>query len=369
MTPAADFKSAKLAASFADDGSENYVFYAVSPASAVNGISKDYSSIYFTVPSSQTPSANSVDDSSQFLFAASSPVSVFPESVDLTFSHLTAYGKLSFINLTLEGDEAISSISLTATSNWAGAFYYYPGTDTYTEHGTAPKSKTITINTSSSTNVWFACAPVNLGGTDLKVIITTNKGTFTKDITIPVDKAFEAGKIASITVNMSGIPRVTPEVWQKKALSSITASDIFVITGTRTDATYGGTYAMPNDAAAAPGATAIGISADGNTLTGVVADNLKWNLVDNGDGTYTFYPNGDTKKWLVLKNTNNGVRIVGSTDADADKNKIVLDASGYLKSNDFARYVGIYQKQDRRCYNSATHANIKDETFAFYVKK
>ena len=366
--------AATFAAEFTDDSSGDYTFYAVSPATAANGFNSTYSSIYFTVPSSQTPLAGSVEEASQILVAKSASVATFPGSVDFSFSHLTAYGKISFANLTLDGDENIASVSLTAEQNWAGAFYYYPGDGSITEHATAPKSKTIMLNTTSSTDIWFACVPVDLSGTDITVVIATNKGTYTKVITVPDGKPFVSGQIAVMTIDMNGIARVSPEVWQKTPLASITSSDIFVITCTKTDSNAG-VYALPNDApdTSAPGATAVTVSGDTNTLTGVVADNLKWNLTSSviEEVTYyTFYPNGVTTKWLVLKNANNGVRIVDSENADASHKWITLDpASGYLKAQEYARYVGVYLKQDWRCYNSATATNIKDQTFAFYVKQ
>lgn len=194
----------------ADDDSGDYTFYAVSPYSSVLGVQSTKSQVQVEIPTTQTPLANSVDESAQILVAQYASGASFPTtSVALDFAHLTAYGKLSFSNLTLAAGESIASISLTASENWAGRYYYYfDDYDTYSAGDVIANSasKTITLNTSSSSDIWFACAPVDLGGQTVKVVITTDKSTtYTKNITIPAGKTFASGKVNAFTVNMNGI--------------------------------------------------------------------------------------------------------------------------------------------------------------------
>ena len=93
-----------------------------------------------------------------------------------------------------------------------------------------------------------------------------------------------------------------------------------------------------------------------------IADNLKWNIVKDGDN-YTIHPNGNTKMWLYCTNANNGVRV--GTNA----NKVfTMDTTGYLKNTATSRYLGVYNKQDWRCYSSTT-VNIGGQSFKFYVQK
>ena len=99
----------------------------------------------------------------------------------------------------------------------------------------------------------------------------------------------------------------------------------------------------------------------GNTLAGDIAENLKWNLSIGEDG-YTFYPNGETESWLYCTNTNNGVR-VGTNE----NNVFTMTPEGYLYNNATSRYIGIYNRQDWRCYTYINN-NIKDQTFAFYKR-
>ena len=202
------------ASSFTADGS-SHVFYAMSPATAqAANISTTYYSWRMTIPASQTPLANSVDEGAQLLYAKYDADATFPTSVPFAFSHLTAYGKLTFSNLALDGDEEITSITLTASKNWAGEWYYYvadggKGGDAEGDFKEASASKKITLTTNKSSDIWFACAPVDLsdGGT-IDINVFTNKGVFAKKITFPSGKGnFQAGRIAAFTVNMSAVSR------------------------------------------------------------------------------------------------------------------------------------------------------------------
>lgn len=150
------------------------------------------------------------------------------------------------------------------------------------------------------------------------------------------------------------------QTWEKTDLANLTSNDVFVIV----DIESTGAYAMPNNngTGKAPTATKVTLSADKNQITSAVTDVLKWTL-DNNSGQYTFYPNGDKKKWLYCTNTNNGVR-VGTND-----NKVFLpfaeNAYNGLKNSATNRYVGVYKKQDWRCYDNL-HDNIKNAKISYF---
>lgn len=150
-------------------------------------------------------------------------------------------------------------------------------------------------------------------------------------------------------------PTPVTEGWVLTDLADLAEGDVFVIVGDN-----GSTYAMSNDNGTSSAPAAVEVTVSNYALSEEPAENLKWNLTI-ADGTYTFYPNGDTEKWLYCTNTNNGVR-VGTND-----NKTFTISNGYLFNSGTSRYVGIYNSQDWRCYTSITgSSNIKDQTFAFY---
>ena len=201
--------TATFQAEITDSGSAPYTFYAVSPYVSIIGVNETYCNVQVDIPASQTPLATSVDENAQILVAKYVAGSSFPSSVALDFDHITAYGKISFSNLTLAAGETIASVSLTAAENWVGRYYYYLENHSPNSEGDLVANSagmTLTLTTTSDANIWFACAPVDLGGKNVKVVITTNKGTtYTKNVTIPAGKTFAAGKVNAFTVNMNGI--------------------------------------------------------------------------------------------------------------------------------------------------------------------
>ncbi len=192
---------------------DSHIFYAMSPATAqVSNISTTYFSWKMNVPATQTPLDNSVDEGAQIIFAKYDAGATFPASVPFSFSHITAYGKLSFSGLALDGDEEIASITLTASKNWVGQYYYYVADHESDHEGDFKETsatKKITLNTNKLTDIWFACAPVDLsdGGT-IDINVFTNKGVFVKKITFPAGKGnFQAGRIGAFTVDMSAVSK------------------------------------------------------------------------------------------------------------------------------------------------------------------
>lgn len=237
------------ASSISSDGSGNYVFYALSPSSShVSKINPTYNSWNVEIPSSQTPLAGSVDEAAQVLVARYDAGTTYPSSVPFAFTHVTAYGKISFSGLSLADGETVSGVTLTAQSNWVGRWYYYvedydaepDGTPEYVAGDVVASSatKTISLITSSTTNIWFACAPVDLRSKTLTAVISTNLGTYTKQITFPADKGvFQSGHVSSFTISMAGVERVTPVVYTEVTdVASLTVGSEVIITNS--DATY-----------------------------------------------------------------------------------------------------------------------------------
>lgn len=203
------------ASAFSDDDSGAHVFYAMSPSSAQGAnISSSYYSWRFVIPDAQSPLDGSVDEDAQILYAKYDAGATFPTSVPFNFNHVTAYGKLSFSNLSLDGDEDVTSITLTASKDWVGQWFYYVATKAPNTEGDFSArdgyvSKKLTLNTNKTSDIWFACAPVDLsnGGT-IDINVFTTKGVFTKKVTFPEGKGnFTAGHIGTFTVNMNGIVR------------------------------------------------------------------------------------------------------------------------------------------------------------------
>lgn len=220
---------ASFSAEFTDDESGSYTFYAVSPASAVvSGVNSTYYSWNLEIPTTQTPTATGPDESAMILAAKSSTVATFPSSVNLNFSHVTAYVKMSITNLGLAPGDEVASVLVSADADIAYRYYYYVGG---AKAGTLEENSgnnAITILTTSASDIWFACAPM-ASGTELTISVTTkNSKVYTKVINTPA--ALAAGHIATFSVNFSGITPPDDKVYHLvTSYSELTAGSKVVI--------------------------------------------------------------------------------------------------------------------------------------------
>lgn len=142
--------------------------------------------------------------------------------------------------------------------------------------------------------------------------------------------------------------------WALTDLGDLTAADIFVIVDNN-----GSTYALSSSNGTSKAPDAIEVTIADYKITRGVTDDIQWNLSGNSKDGYTFYPNGETDKWLYCTDANNGVRV------GTNENNVFTFDGDYLFNNATERYVGIYNSQDWRCYTTYT-GNIADQTVSFY---
>lgn len=353
-----DFKSARFEIELADPNTESYTFYSISPSVAL--LSKTTEKLYVTIPKTQTPLATSVDKTAQLLYAVSETTETMPTSVELAYHHLTAYGKFSLANLAAD---SVLSIKLEADFDIAGNWDYFVEDGSFVVRSDKG-SKSITLTTTSTTDIWFACAPVDVTGKTMTLTVTTEKGDFVKELKFSDDKEFKfkAGKIAKFTVDMEGVEVDQPEVpeteWVATSFADLKDGDQVVIVSTKGTSIYAMTN--NNGTSQAPATSAVTYAND--KLSTNPNENIIWTVGVDGENRI-FYPNGDTNKWLYCTSTNNGVR-VGTNTAKAFK----LDSnSGYMVHVGTSRYIGVYNNADWRCYTSIND-NIKNQIFQFFVK-
>lgn len=211
ITPSNDKSTASFSADITDPKPETggYTFYSVSPASAYVGKSVNEGRFTINIPSDQTPLDNSVDEKAQVLYAVSSTTNAMPSEVELVYQHFAAYGKISFSNL--PEDIEISSIVLESNDvNLAGQWKYNINNQTI-DAGKTPLNK-ITITTTKKSDVWFACAPVNVAGKTVSFTIITNNGDIKKNVTFRDGAEFKSGVVTSFTINMEGYEPEVEEV-------------------------------------------------------------------------------------------------------------------------------------------------------------
>ena len=206
VTPSQDYTSAEFSANIDFTGvSGTCNFYAVSPASAAQALSPSREAWKVSIPCEQTPTASSVDESSIIIAAASSAEASSINDVSLNFYHLTAYGRMSLKNFSLASDETVQAVELTFGTPVVGDWYWKceeeQGVHTLINYGA---SSTITINTSSTSDIWFGCAPVDVSEDLLVVSVYTNKGVYEQLTQFATNRKFTAGQVAVFSVDMDG---------------------------------------------------------------------------------------------------------------------------------------------------------------------
>ena len=228
-------------------------FCAVVPAIAVKSLSAANRTWNLEIPATQTPAAGSPDPQAQILWART-PFSGTPPEADLAFSHFVAYGKLSLKNFNPEG-ATVKSISLETEVPLTGRYFLF--IDDATKDGVSYKAgdvtgnvpaKTLTVNTSSTSDVWFACLPADLSNTTLKITVTTDASTYNKTVTVPANHTFEAGKVTGIHVDMGGIvPTFPTRYFKVTATDQLKDGDELIIAGygvDKSNADYKGWFAL-----------------------------------------------------------------------------------------------------------------------------
>lgn len=303
MTVADDQKSAHFEATISDDNSGAYTFYALSPAVAHNSVHKDNNYWSVKIPETQTPLENSCDEAAQILLAKSETTATLPTSIDLRFKHVTAYGKLTLKNL--PADVKVSAIALTSDVEISGRFNYLFESNTLAVNSA---SKTLTIHTDKTSDVWFAIAPVDLSGKPLKVVVTTDRGVITKEIAeLPATCDFNAGVVSNITLNMSDLPIVEPEKYTLMTdVAQLKVGYKVIIAATEADVAISTTQNSNNRAAAA-------VTKEGNFI---VAPN---------DAVQIFRVEPGTKENTFAFNTGSGYIYAASTKSNHMKTQQTLD--------------------------------------------
>ena len=297
VKPASDGRSAHIEYSFGS--ASEYSFHLLTPATAAEGMSASRKSWQIRIPALQTPTADSPDEAAQILAATTGTLSQAPAKLDVRFSHVTAYGKVTLRNL--PADAHLRSVTLSCSVPLAGSWYLSPETGALEA---LEASSTLELYTSATENIWFACAPGDVSGATLRVIADTDQGTFEKEIRFQENRSFKPGKVAAFSVDFSGI---TPSVSSGNYMlvtdaSTLAAGDEILLLD------KDGTYAVStNQKKNNRGAAAVTVR-DGQVIdpgTDVERFTLKgktgaWNIQISASGQY-LHTKEDSKNTLLTQ--------------------------------------------------------------------
>ena len=199
-------KSASFTVEIPAEVEAPYNFFAISPGKMWDsGSDREGGLLRMEIPAAQTATATSCDPMAQLLVATAT-VEELPDPMILNFKHVAAYGLFSLTGLA--AGEQVMEVVLTSSKVISGRIFFDTNKagderiDITTS--SAGLSKKITVTTSSR-DVWFAALPTDLSNTTLKVEVTTNFGTYVKNVTLGSNRKLQSGKIAKFSIDFTGI--------------------------------------------------------------------------------------------------------------------------------------------------------------------
>ena len=185
------------------------------------------------LPDEQVPTRVSPDPAAMLLLAQF-PFTEAPEYAELEFRHVTAYGKLILKNFD-PGDATVESVTISCDEEIVGGRMLFLSDATRYgiryEAGDLEdyfKDGTINIRTDAAGDIWFSCFPADLSGNTLSVIVCTDKGSFTKTVTLPSGLTMQAGKVTTLRVDMAGIGLEPWPVTERQWLCDLYGEDEYL---------------------------------------------------------------------------------------------------------------------------------------------
>jgi len=211
---------------------DKYVYYAYTPIdkaylanNSTHGggyyANPDNDRVRLWIPSVQTPTATSADRNAHIMYGVSQDCGSYDVDPTLHFSHWTAYGKLTLLNMALDAGDVVKTVTLTSDNYLTGGYVHRTLTGA-TEDSSAAHSPELQLITSSTENILFGCFAgtegINdLSDTKLKIqVVTENLVTFTRELDLTGKTLkFEAGKLSTFAVDMASAEKVSPVVGKK----------------------------------------------------------------------------------------------------------------------------------------------------------
>lgn len=208
--------SFKISGSFSGNTEGEHVFYAIYPGSVANESMTDAPVTTVTIPSVQTPLADSFDPSTDLMLGHSMGTfnSRPTDPVKLLWNRVVAHGLITLNALPgVESGETVKAITLTAQpgANLTGAQEmnvvtgeYTPSVTNSTPNRVVAQGDNLTLDGSGNVSFWMALLPETI--TALTVEVVTNKATYTRSIS-GFSRTFIANRRNILPINMASAVR------------------------------------------------------------------------------------------------------------------------------------------------------------------
>ena len=221
---------AHITAEFAANPGKEYDYATIYPASGyVSATGLDKATL--SLPAVQTMAEGSYDPNADLMVSEVVSTNAQPTEAQMVgFTRMAAVVKMTLKNLNLDDGDQVEQVIFTAEGKSLAG--------TITADLAAPKDfivaegvDNVTVNTTSSTDVYFTVLPTTLeAGDAYTVTVLTGKKIYIKQGTIPAEKslAFEKGNVTRLGVNMASV--VPSDKWVLvKDASTLKEGDVVAI--------------------------------------------------------------------------------------------------------------------------------------------
>ena len=366
----ADAETAKFTVpgNFTGTAEGTYVFYGAYPASACTD-KTGFSfapSLTVTIPSTQTPAADSFDSAADIMIGTSvnTYTGIPTEPVSMSWDRMVAHAQLTFKTLNgFTAGETIRKVELTADSEADMVGKHFIRLDT--KEVTKPNSTVANALTINGTNIsvdetgtfvaWASFLPCTVKS--LTVVVTTDKATYTREIaSCNLEFKKNARNVLAITMDKAARAELTPQP---------DYSGEWLIVG-KNVSNY---YAAQKWVSGNNNLKGLSIEYDGSTVTrveGIDACKMVVTKVETGTyaGMYTIEDASSTettKSYLYAASSSKNYLKVHST----------LDANSYwtITANEDGSYRIIAEKSSNRNLMRFNYSSATSILFSCYEDK
>lgn len=306
----------KVPTSFAPTTTGTYEFYAFYPHSLVSSANANQymPSVAITIPDEQTPPIGSFDPNADVMTAVSvGEYTGIPEDrvVLLDWTRQVAHGDITLKKLPVfESDEILRSISIIAQEGADLAGYHYldmtTGSITLPTNNTPVNTITVLakdgnldVNSDGNINFWFSSLPFT--ATSLKIVITTNKYTYTKEYK-NISKEFKRNNRNILGISMSNAAK------EESVEEQLIANGTYAIHGTFTDNVD---YMMVASTGSKQASSVYSTTVGSEGLP-VVAGDAAWIVTYDRTNNVYYIQNAETETYLSGTAGNTDLKLVAA---------------------------------------------------------
>lgn len=243
---------ANIKATFnANPDKSDYKYVTIYPASGYES-AESIESVTLNLPSVQNMAEGSYDPAADLMVSEVVTTSAQPTEAQMVrFTRLAAVVKMSLKNFGVALDDKVQSVTFEANGKALAGDVTVNFADLFEEDGVTHKltaaaemSSSVTVNTTSSGDIYFTTLPTTLvAGDAYAITIVTDKYLYVKKGAIPAEKTltFAAGMVTRFGVDMNGV--APSNKWKLvKDASTLRSGD--VVTFVNAAATFNNHYAL-----------------------------------------------------------------------------------------------------------------------------